>query len=307
MNISKSTILVTGATGFQGGATARALLAGGWPVRALVRNPNSAAAQALAMRGAEVFQGDWDDLASLERAMASVHGVFSVQLPTFHMSDDGERRHGFKLVKAARQGGVRHFVHTSVCETDRRTQFPDWESGRWNTKYWTDKWDIEEAVRQAGFESWTVLKPALMMHNFALPTSAFMFPHLKQDQILTALLPTNRVQLIAADDVGTFARAAFEQPERFNRQNIDLASEALTMGEVADVLSRVLGRKIASVPVSPDEALAAGLFSGWVRSQEWNNLWGYRADIAALAQWGVPLMPFEAWVEKHMAEFSTVA
>src|SRR3954463_16230506 len=98
MNISKSTILVTGATGFQGGATASALLAGGWPVRALVRNPHSPAARALALRGAELFQGDWDDVASLERSMAGVHGVFSVQLPTFQKKDDGERRHGFNLV-----------------------------------------------------------------------------------------------------------------------------------------------------------------------------------------------------------------
>ena len=146
-----------------------------------------------------------------------------------------------------------------------------------------------------------------MMHNFALPTSAFMFPHMKQDKILSALLPSNRVQLVAADDVGHFARAAFEQPERFNRQSIDLAAEARTMGEVADVLSRVLGRKIRALSVSPDEAIAAGLYPGWVRSQEWNNLWGYRADIDTLARWGVPLRSFEAWVEKHAAEFAMAA
>ena len=46
-------VLVTGATGQQGGATARHLLANGWPVRALTRDPNSPAALALAEAGAK--------------------------------------------------------------------------------------------------------------------------------------------------------------------------------------------------------------------------------------------------------------
>ncbi len=102
---------------------------------------------------------------------------------------DSERRHGFALVEAARQSGVRHFVHTSVCEAGRHTSFPRWDTGYWWQKYWTDKWDIEEAVRKAGFEHWTVLKPAFMMENFAQPKAKFMFPHLQQGRILTALLP----------------------------------------------------------------------------------------------------------------------
>jgi len=304
MNAARGAILVAGATGHQGGAAARELLAHGWPVRALVRDPMSAAAQGLARQGAELVQGDWDDLASLERAVAGAHGVFSVQLPTLQQGEDGERRHGFNLVKAARHGGVRHFVHTSVCETDRRTQFPGWAEGRWTTKYWNDKWDIEEAVRHAGFECWTVLKPALMMHNFVPPTAAFMFPHLKHGQLLSAILPGTRVQLIAADDVGAFARAAFESPDRFHGHNIDLAAQALTLGEIAATLGHALGRTIEAVSVSPEEALAAGLFPGWVRSQQWTNVWGYRADIAALAQWGVPLTRFENWVKRRAAEFA---
>lgn len=299
MRNEKSLILVTGATGAQGGAVAAELLDGGFSVRVLTRNTQSPLAQALAGRGAHVTQGDLGDTASIARALHGVHGVFSVQVPDMSGNDD-ERRHGFNLVNEARKAGVRHFVHTSVAEAGNHTHFPRWGSAYWLEKYWTDKWDIEQAVHNAGFAHWTVLKPAFMMDNFALPKAKFMFPQLREGSILTALLPETRMQLIAAGDVGAFARAAFERPDTFDRKSVDLAAEALTMDEVAATLSRVTGRHVQATSVTPDEALAAGLFPGWVRSQEWTNEWGYRADIAALGGYGVPVTPFAEWVARHV-------
>lgn len=291
-------ILVTGATGAQGGATARALLARKQPVRALVRNPDSQAARTLHAAGAELFLGDMDDAVSLLAAMRGVGGVFSVQVPDTK-GDDSERRQGLALVHAARAAEVTHFVHTSVTGTAQRTSFARWESGYWSQKYWNDKWDVEEAVRQAGFAAWTVLRPAFLMDNFAQPKSGWMFPHLKQGEIATALLPQTRMQLIAADDVGAFAAAAFGDGAGFASQEIDLAVEALTMGEIADVLARATGRQVVARSLTPGEALARGLNPGWVRSQEWTNEIGYRADIAGLARWGVPLTPFVSWVGRN--------
>jgi uncharacterized protein YbjT (DUF2867 family) len=280
MNTTSVLTLVTGATGAQGGATARELLTACCAVRVLTRNPESRAARDLASRGAEIQRGDLDDSASLQRALSGAHAVFSVQLPD-SAGADAERR---------------------VCESGRHTSFPRWESGYWWQKYWTDKWDVEEAVRHAGFERWTVLKPAFLMDNFAQPKAKFMFPHLQQGRIVTALRPDTRMQLISADDVGAFARAAILEPQRFDHRDIELAVEALTMTDVAATLSRVLGKRVEARSVSPDEAIAAGLFAGWVRSQEWTNEVGYRADIGALAQYGVRLTPFEEWIRRHAGE-----
>ena len=149
------------------------------------------------------------------------------------------------------------------------------------------------------FDRWTVLKPAFMMENFATPKAAFMFPHLCKGRIVTALAPDTRMQLVAADDVGAFAQEAFERPELFAGCSIDLAAEALTMEDSAATLSRVLGVRVDAIHVTPEEAIAAGLFDGWVRSQEWTNAVGYRADIASLSRFGIPLTPFARWVRKH--------
>src|SRR5215510_10663245 len=115
MDKSGKIILVTGATGQQGGATARHLLANGWRVRALTRDPNKPTAQALAQAGAEVVRGDNEDRASLAAAMQNVYGVFSVQnnwLPEVGL--DGELRQGKFIADAANGAQVQHFVYTSV-------------------------------------------------------------------------------------------------------------------------------------------------------------------------------------------------
>ena len=75
MNNNTKIILVTGATGQQGGAAAHHLLKRGWHVRALVRDPNKPGAQALANAGAELVQGDFDDRESLARAVDGAYGV----------------------------------------------------------------------------------------------------------------------------------------------------------------------------------------------------------------------------------------
>ena len=72
-------IAVTGATGQQGRAVAKKLLAEGWTVRALTRDPNKPAAQELKSLGAEILPGDMDQRAELDAAFKDAYGVFSVQ------------------------------------------------------------------------------------------------------------------------------------------------------------------------------------------------------------------------------------
>ena len=80
MNTNGKVILVTGATGHQGGASTRHLLATGWRVRALVRNPDDPAAHALADSGVQVVQGDMADLSAFADASFDL---------VFHPSSNG--------------------------------------------------------------------------------------------------------------------------------------------------------------------------------------------------------------------------
>jgi uncharacterized protein YbjT (DUF2867 family) len=300
---SSRVVLVIGATGAQGGATARHLLAAGHNVRFLTRDPASPASRALIEKNAQAVQGDFEDPRSLETAMEGVESVFSVTLPDY-TGTDSERRHGYALVNAARRAGVPQFVHTSVAQAGNHEGFPGWSEGRWHRKYWTDKWDVEEAVRSAGFELWTVLQPAFMMDNFCEPKVRAMFPHLREGVLLSALLPDTRLDLVAADDVGALAASAIADPLRWNGETVPLATEKLTMSEVAHRLGRILDARVDVSHVSPAEAKARGLGPGWVKAQEWINEVGYRVDIDALIARGIQLTTMEAWIRSNRQRIS---
>jgi len=280
-------ILVTGATGTQGGATARSLLAAGGAVRFLTRRPESPQARELIRLGAVATVGDYDDPVSLDRATRGVVGVFSVQA-RHDPSDSSERRHALALIEAASGNGVAQFVHTTVAGAGRHERFPRWQEGHWNKAYWTDKWQTEQAARTAGFHYWTVLKPAFFMDNFSQPKAAFLFPDLATGRIATALRNTTRIQMVCADDIGAFACSAFQHPEQYHGKSINLAVETRTMPEVARILTEVTGREISVAALTPEQASERGRPAGWVRSQEWYNEVGDGRALPDLTQYHIP-------------------
>ncbi len=106
-------IVVTGATGLQGGTVARHLLAEGWHVRALTRNAASKQALALVDAGAEVVQGDMGDIASLRAVFVGAYGVYSLQNP-FISGPEAEVRQGKNVAEVAKESGVQHLVYGSA-------------------------------------------------------------------------------------------------------------------------------------------------------------------------------------------------
>jgi uncharacterized protein YbjT (DUF2867 family) len=120
-------IAVTGATGRQGGAVTRHLLADGWRVRALTRNPDAQPAQRLGELGADVVHADMTDPAALVGAFRDAYGVFSVQNPMISGAV-GEVRQGKNVAEAAKECGVHHVVYGSAGTGAAGTGVPSWES-----------------------------------------------------------------------------------------------------------------------------------------------------------------------------------
>ncbi|MFI6761698.1 NmrA/HSCARG family protein [Micromonospora sp. NPDC050417] len=303
MSADPAPVLVTGATGRQGGATARALLAAGVPVRALVRDPATDRAKAVAALGAELVTGDLDDRDSVIRAAEGARAVFSVQMPratTEGFDYPGEVAQGVNLVEGAKAAGVPQFVHTSVSGAGQHTEAPGWAEGRWASMEPTlgAKSAIQDRLRAADFPHWTLLKPGFFMENF-LPAMAFLFPRGIEGGLVSVLKPETRLPLVTAHDIGAAAAAAIAAPERFNRVELELASDRLSMTEIAEVLSRALGTHLSAPNMTVEEAIAAGM-PPMGASHEWMNAVpqpGLPKDARDL---GIPLTSFEEWAQQHM-------
>lgn len=296
-------ILVTGATGAQGGAVVDALLDAGRAVRALVRSPGSAAARALADRGVELHEGCFDDIDAIRAAVDGVRGVFSMQPPARLPDLDSERRAAANLVKAAAAADVEVFVHTSVARAGEHSTFVGWDEGRWWPPYWISKAAANEEVRSGNLAHWVILKPAFMMDNFLPPKSRTMYPQLSRGVITTAMAPDTRLDLIAATDIGRVAAAAFADIEKFDHREIGLASESSTMSEIASILFEVTGTTVRARHLTLDDVVAAGTDPGVADNQAWVAVEGYKVDIERARGCGVDLLSFADWAAVHRNEF----
>jgi uncharacterized protein YbjT (DUF2867 family) len=286
MERGKDLIVVTGATGHQGGATARELLAKGHKVRAMTRRPDSPAAKELSKLGAQVVTGDFDDAVSLERTRGA-WGVFAVQ-NTWEAGVEREEQQGLRFADVARKAGIQHYVYASVASAHRHTRIPHFEN----------KWRVEERVRSLGFPSYTIIRPVFFMENFFLPS---FLPGIQQGQLAVALNPKTALQMIAVSDIGKYGAWAFESHAALNGRAIDIAGDQITMMQTAEIIGRAAMREVTFVPVPIAEVRK---FSEDTAAMlEWFDRVGYDADIAkASTESGVRPTKFAEWaVEQNWA------
>jgi uncharacterized protein YbjT (DUF2867 family) len=274
-------VLVSGSTGNQGGAVARALLERGFPVRALTRDPEKPEAQALTERGTEVVQGDLEDRTSIDQALEGVYGVFSVQ-NFWEVGYDREVQQGTTLADAAKAAGVQHVVYSSVGSAYRGTGISHFDS----------KWEIEKHVRQNELP-YTILRPVFFMQNWEM----------MRDQILDGTLaqpldPDKPLQQLNVEDLGAFAAMAFENPDEWIGREVDLAGDELTMPEAAEAFSLVTGREVSYYQV-PWDQFREQMGEEYAVMYEWFNDVGYEADILALRSEYAELTTLEQYLRGH--------
>jgi uncharacterized protein YbjT (DUF2867 family) len=273
-------ILVTGATGKQGGAALRHLRAKGFAVRAFTRDPERPEARVIEGHGAEVVKGDLDDVPSIVRALDGVWGVYSVQ--NSRSGQEAEIRQGINLAEAAERAVVDHFVYSSVGSASRNTGIPHFDS----------KFQIEERIRATGL-SYTILRPVFFMENWL-----GMRETIEQGSITLPLKPETRLQMIAVDDIAAFVVMAFEHPHKYRGRAIELAGDEHSMRDTARILSGVAGREVRyqQIPWDAFEQHAGHEYAVMFR---WFEDVGYNADIAALRQEHPNMLTLERWSQAH--------
>lgn len=272
-------VLITGATGKQGGATLGYLFRqGGFKLRALTRKPQSDSARMVAALGGEVVVGDLDDRASLERAVAGAWGVFSVQ-NTWEAGVEREETQGKTLAEVARAQGVQHFVYTSVGSANKKTGIPHFDN----------KARVEATIKTLGFPSYTIIRPVFFMENLISPW------FLNGDKLVAPLRPETKLQMIASDDIGKFGARAFTAADQMKGVELDIAGDAVTMPEAAAAISELLGKTITYQQI-PIEAVRQNS-DDLAKMLEWFDAVGYSADIAGMeAKHGIRPLTLKNWV-----------
>jgi uncharacterized protein YbjT (DUF2867 family) len=284
--VKKSTILVTGATGHQGGAALRHLQEKGLSVRALTRDPAKPAAHALVGHGTEVIRGDLNDQASLSRALDGVEGVYSVQ--SLEQGVAAEVQQGINLADAAKRTRIDLFVYSSVAAADQKTGIPHFDS----------KFQIEEHIRGTGMP-YAILRPAFFMENWL-----GMREQIEGGVLAMPIAPDTRLQMIAVDDIGEFVALAFQRPGHWKGRAVDLAGDELSMAELAQAFSRMSGREVR-YQQTPWDVYEQKAGPEITRMYHWMEKIGFHIDIGAVRQEHKKLISFDRWLNSNWAQRAT--
>lgn len=237
-------VLVVGATGLLGTEICRRAINAGHRVRGLVREMSDPdRVSGLRDLEVELAHGDLGDPPSLDRAVAGVDAVVSTATATGRggsESIEGVDRTGqLSLVEAARDAGVRRFVHVSFS-ADIGGDDPLTKAKR----------EVERRVRESGM-TWTILKPSCFMEVWLGPALGFDFPNRKVTLFGTGEAPLSYISLY---DVAAFAVHALESRDTEN-EDIELGGpEAISPAEIVGIFEEELGEPIAVEHV-PEEML----------------------------------------------------
>lgn len=265
--MTNKTVLITGATGNQGGAVVDHLLASDaeFEILGLTRDASGDQAQALADRGVDMVEGDLDDPDSLRPHVSRADGVFAVT-NFWTQGYDRQVQQGKNIADVAADEGVGHFVFSGVGGHEQETGIPHFDSA----------WEIDQHAQDRDLPM-TVLKPVFFFQNF----EAFV-DDITDGTLAFPLEEGVSLQMVDVRDLGHAAAVALADPDRFVGERYDIAGDEHTLAEAAEIFSEVMGTDVEPVHI-PTEDAAADFGEEFTVMCEWFNEVGYDADIDALA------------------------
>ena len=276
-------VLVTGATGQQGGLVARELLNLGHEVRAFVRSTESDRSQELVSLGATLARGDFNDSISIDAAMTDIDSVFIVSM--MYEGAESEIAHGKSVIDAAIKNSVEHIVYSSVAGAPDNTGIAHFDS----------KFEVEKHLT-ATAKNWTIVAPVFFMENLVFPWN---LSDIANGKLRQALSKDTNLQLISSADIGRFAAHVIDEGQPLYGRRIEIAGDSLTGPGIASGLSEATGNPVRYEVQSLAEADA--IFEGVSIMYEWLEKFGYNAPIEDLQREfdDVEWTSFSDWANKQ--------
>jgi uncharacterized protein YbjT (DUF2867 family) len=276
----KKIIVVTGATGSQGGGLVRAILAdkkGEFAVRAITRDTSSEKARALAYAGAEVVAADLDNFESVKRAFTGAYGAYCVTFYWNHFSPEKEIQHAGTMAKAAKDTGLKHVIWSTLEDTRRWIPLSDTRMptlmGKYKVPHFDAKGEADRIFTDLGLPV-TFLLASFYWDNFI---GFGMGPKKAENGEVVLALPMADKKLpgIAAEDIGKCAYGIFKKGKEFAGKRVGIAGGHLTGAEMAEEMSHALGREVRYQAVPFD--VYRGL--GFPGAQDLGNMFQFYCEI----------------------------
>ncbi|KAF0420920.1 NADP-binding protein [Gigaspora margarita] len=252
MSSQKPLVVVSGATGIQGGSVVNSLLATGkYRVRALTRNLESDKAKTLATKGAEVCKCDLSIKEDVRNALNGSEIAFiNTNTATYPNSPTEEEIQGKMIADVAKEIGLNWLIYSSLPET-----LEGFEGSKYNIVAFYGKNRVEKYIRALGIPNATFIYIGFYTSNIGTVypiitkndgTSEFVIPVVKED---------TTIEIVDAEtDTGpVVAKVIEEGPEKWNGKKVPVASERISFGKIAETLTKVTGRQVKLRTLNPEE------------------------------------------------------
>lgn len=280
----RKNILVVGATGQQGGAVVRHLLAreDDFHVHGLSRDVSSEKAEKLTERGVTMLEADLSDKSSLGRVVEGMDGVFCVT-DFWHHGYDAQVEQGKNMAEAAAEAGVEHFVFSGVGDHDKDTGIPHFDSA----------WEIDQHIQQLDLPN-TVVMPVFFFQNFEGMTDMIL-----DGTLAMGLEEGVELQMIDVDDIGRAVTVIFSNPDDFIGTRHNLAGDEKNLERMARTFSDVVDTEVEAVHLPLDQ-VEAQMGEEFAVMFEWFNEHGYTTDLDEAAEtFGFEFTQLRDYLHKH--------